>query len=693
MAATELNGSGQPGPLLNRELSWLAFNQRVLSMSGRWDLPVLERLKFLSIWSSNLDEFFQVRVAGLKAEMEDQPNLGGNRSPDGLTAAEQLLAIREAVKSQYRDIAGNYKLVRQELAESGIKIVKWGKLSEVDQKNLMEQFAERVFPVLTPLAVDTGHPFPYISSLSLSIAVLVEDPRSGQTRFARIKVPTELLGRYMRPKPSVLVPLEQVIGNNLDFLFPGMRVLEWAAFRITRDADQPLETREADDLLRAVETQLQQRKFGDVVRLELFHKVSPAIRSILIEELGVSDDEVYHVKGLIDLGSGAGFEVTDRPDLRLDRWSPETPTELGGEDGANDLFAVLRRGEVLLHHPYVSFETSVLELIRQASTDPNVQAIKITLYRTAGDGRIVDALIRAAHEGKQVVVLVELKARFDEEANIAWARRLERAGVHVTYGLVGLKVHAKVLLIIREEADGLRRYCHLGTGNYNAKTARSYTDLGLMTSSPALGHDLSLFFNSLTGFGMAPDYQELLVAPDNLRRELIERIRAEAQHGANGHIIAKMNSLVDPKMIQELYAASQAGVRIELIVRGSCALIPGMEGVSETISVRSVLGRYLEHSRVYFFANGEGEGYPEYLIGSADLMPRNLNRRVEVLLPILDPRLQAEVRAVLDITLAADRMTWELQSDGSWTLVAEEGLCDPQYTLWTTAGARGEVSN
>lgn len=678
-------------PLLNRELSWLAFNKRVLSISGRWELPVLERLKFLSIWSSNLDEFFQVRVAGLKAEVEDSPNLGSKRSPDGLTVTEQLLAIREEVKTQYRAIAANYKLVRQELGEFGIHITKWQKLSERDQKNLTEQFIDRVFPVLTPLAVDPGHPFPYISALSLSIAVLVRDPRTGQDRFARIKIPTELLGRYMRPKPSVLVPLEQVIGNNLDQLFPGMEVVEWAAFRITRDADQPLEDRDAEDLLRAVETQLEQRKFGDVVRLELFHKVSPAIRAILMEELGVSEQEVYHVKGLIDLGSGAGFEITDRPDLRLERWSPEFLPGFGDEDGAADLFSVIRSREVLMHHPYVSFDSSVLELIRQASVDPSVQAIKITLYRTAGDGRIVDALIRAASEGKQVVVLVELKARFDEEANIAWARRLERAGVHVTYGLVGLKVHAKVLLIVRQESGELRRYCHIGSGNYNSKTARSYTDLGLMTCNREVGHDLSMLFNSLTGFGVAPNYQRLLVAPEYLRTELTDRIRNEAEHGSAGHIVAKMNSLVDPEMVRELYAASRAGVRIELIVRGSCALMPGVPGVSETITVRSILGRYLEHSRIYYFANGDGPGQPQFLLGSADLMPRNLNRRVEVLVPIVDPELQEEVREVLDVGLRADRTTWELTSTGEWSAVEDLGACDPQHVLWKAARARVEV--
>lgn len=663
-------------PLLNRHQSWLAFNERVLSLSSDPALPLLERLRFLSIWSTNLDEFFQVRVAGLKSDLDQ----GGAVSADGKSTARQLLEVGEQVRTQYRRIAESYKAIKRELGSEGITISKWSKLSKDEQEYLKREFTERVFPVLTPLAVDPGHPFPYISSLSLSIGVLVLDPRTGRRRFARIKVPTDLLGRYMRiPNRLALIPLEQVIGAHLDQLFPGMEVMEWAAFRITRDADQPIDDREAGDLLEAVETQLARRRFGDVVRLELFHKTSQAIGALLVEELGIAESDVYYVKGLIDLGSGAGFEVVDRPELGLQRWEPKVPTWLRDEDGPRDLFALLRRRDVLVHHPYVSFDASVLELIRQAASDSAVQAIKLTLYRTAGDGRIVDALIRAADSGKQVVVVVELKARFDEERNIEWARRLERSGVHVTYGIVGLKVHGKALLVVRSEIDGLRRYGHIGTGNYNAKTANYYTDFGLLTANPAITNDLSMVFNSLTGFGLPPDYERLIVAPETLRPRLQALIRREATRGSSGRIFAKMNSLVDPAMIEELYAASRAGVQIDLVVRGMCTLVPGLEGVSENIRVRSILGRYLEHSRLYVFGNGTGEGQPLYLMGSADLMPRNLDRRVELLVPVDDPALRAQLDAAISLNLRSDRQTWELTSTGDWDKVVDEGRCNPQH--------------
>jgi len=684
-----------PTPMFNRELSWLAFNRRVMALAADESLPLLERMKFVAIWASNLDEFFQVRVAGLKADLDD----GGRQSPDGLSTTEQLIAVRDEAMSQYREVGAIYKRLRKALGLEGITILKWAKLTQDEQKLLTAEFAERVFPVLTPLAVDPGHPFPYISTLSLSIGVILKDPVTDEEHFARIKVPVELLGRYMQvPGSSTLVPLEQVIGNNIDDLFPGMEVLEWAAFRVTRDAALELEERDATDLMTAVETQLKHRRFGNVVRLELFAKASTHIRELLTEELGISANDVYAARGLIDLASGANITVSDRPDLHYTHTEPAVPAILGGEDGPRDLFAVLRQRDILVHHPYVSFDASVLELLRQASLDPAVQAIKMTLYRTAGDGRVVDALRRAAEAGKQVAVVVELKARFDERNNIEWARTLEQSGVHVTYGLLGLKVHAKTMLIVRQEGETIRRYCHVGTGNYNPKTARHYTDLGLMTANPKMGQDLGLFFNSLTGYAKAPDYEALIVAPHTLRQRLVDLVRHERSHGVNGRIIAKMNSLVDPEMITELYAASQDGVQIDLIVRGMCALVPGLAGVSENIRVRSILGRYLEHPRAYRFSHGatlfqdrpgellaspetDGPESPVILIGSADLMPRNLDRRVEVLAPLLEETLRSEVERVLALNLASDRFTWELDAEGVWNPVTDGGRCDSQTQL------------
>jgi len=681
-------------PLLNRHQSWLAFNERVLALTADPSIPLLERLKFLSIWSSNLDEFFQVRVAGLKADLDE----GGGFSPEGRSTVEQLLSVRAAVAAQYRDAADCYKAVKRELVSEGVAILKWSKLSDQERKQMSEAFMESVFPVLTPLAVDPGHPFPYISSLSLSIGVVVLDPRTSGERFARIKVPTDLLGRYMRAEDGErlgLVPLEQVIGNNLHALFPGMTILEWAAFRITRDADLSIgDGEDGTDLMEVMETQLERRRFGNVVRLELFHKTSAAVSALLIDEIGVAENDVYHVKGLIDMASGAGFEVLDRPDLRDRRQEPVVPALFASEDGPRDLFELVRQHDVLVHHPYVSFDASVLELIRQASTDSEVQAIKLTLYRTAGDGRIVEALIRAADSGKQVAVVVELKARFDEQNNIEWARRLERAGVHVTYGVVGLKVHGKALLVVRNEADGIRRYAHLGTGNYNAKTARTYTDFGLLTCDETITNDLSMLFNSLTGFGVAPEYQRLLVAPERLRSRLLDQIHKQAEQGSHGRIIAKMNSLVDAEVVRELYKASQAGVSIDLIVRGMCTLVPGVPGFSDNIRVRSILGRYLEHSRIYVFGSSDGEGASRgdetgrevlHLIGSADLMTRNLDRRVEILVPVEEESLRRQIDETLDICLRADRLTWTLDHEGDWKQVADTGAVDPHRKLFVLA--------
>lgn len=652
-----------PNRFFNRELSWLDFNERVLALAADASLPLVERFRFCAIWSSNLDEFFQVRVAGLKDEHADG---AGRKSPDGLTTGEQLAAIHHKVSAQYASVRRTFKQLRKSLRDEGRTIVDWDDLAGDHQKTLTAQFHRSVFPVLTPLAVDPGHPFPYISNLSLSLGVLLAEPGSGLRRFARVKLPVELLGRYLLVDDDrYLVPVEQVVAANLGELFPAHEVLEFGLFRVTRDADLSFD-RAGEDLLSAVESELRRRRFGDIVRLEIERGMSAEVTALLMEELDLAPGDIYEIPGLLDLSSAAAVEVADRPDLHFDRWEPMVPTMLGDADGPKNLFSLLSQRDLLVHHPYVSFDQSVLELIRQSSIDASVQAIKLTLYRTSGDGRIVESLIRAAENGKQVVVVVELKARFDEENNIEWARRLERAGVHVTYGLVGLKVHSKVLLVVRHEGDRLRRYCHIGTGNYNSKTARVYSDFGLLTSDDAIGDDLSHLFNSLTGYGMNHNFQKLLVAPHEMRDRFKELVRNEARFGPNGHIIAKMNSLVDTEIIDEFYVASGVGVSIDLIVRGICVLRPGVPGVSDTISVRSLLGRYLEHARVYFFANGGGEGRPLFLIGSADVMPRNLNRRVEVLAPVEAPQAQAELAAALDVNLRDTELAWDLGSDGVW---------------------------
>lgn len=662
----------------NRELSWLDFNRRVLALAEEPNRPLLDRLRFVSIWSQNLDEFFQVRVAGLRRELKDGR---GRRSPDGRTTREQLAVVRERVLNQSATAIHVFEGLRSELFTADVRLEDWQDLDIDEQKQLSEVFDERVFPVLTPLAVDTGHPFPYLSTLSLSLGVLLIDPRTGLRHFARLKVPHDLLGRTLRVgDANRFVPLEQVIAANLAELFPGMQIAGSATFRVTRDADLSLDDFDGD-LITAVEQELQQRRFGSIVRLEVEEGASDEMRRLLVEEMGLSVDDLYETPGPIDLGSLGTPKVSDRPDLVEEAWDPVTPSWLRDEESSPDLFSLMRQRDMLVHHPYVSFESTVLELIRRAASDPAVQAIKMTMYRTSGDSRIVDSLIRAAEAGKQVVVVVELKARFDEEANIAWARRLERAGVHVAYGFPGIKVHSKVLLVVRVENDGVRRYCHLGTGNYNSRTARIYSDVGLLTSNQSIGDDLSRLFNQLTGYAVQTEFEHLIVAPDHMRSRLTELIRNEARHGAQGRIVAKMNSLVDPDLIEELYAASNAGVPIDLIVRGICSLRPGVPGLSENIRVRSILGRYLEHARVYHFGNGIADGHPMYLIGSADLMPRNLNRRVEVLVPIHDLDLQGEVEVLLGVNLADDVLAWELGATGEWNRVLGAGQCDTHRRL------------
>jgi polyphosphate kinase len=665
----------------NRELSWLDFNERVLALAEDERVPLLERAKFLAIFSQNLDEFFQVRVAGLK----DQVAAGvGGSSPDGRTSAQQLLDIRDRLDLLLpRMQAGFLDQVAPALAAAGIRLSSWAELDEDDEKFLVETFEERIFPVLTPLAVDPGHPFPYISNLSLNLAVVARDPEAGVRRFARVKVPSLLPRFVVLPDGERYVPLEQVIAAHLDQLFPGMEIEQHHAFRVTRNTDLTLEEEEADDLLAMVEVELRRRRFGRAVRLEIDAAMSDEVRELLQRELDVGDDDVYVHTAPLDLSGLWGVHALDRPDLKDPPYQRVTPARLSHRDGERaDVFTAIRKGDLLVHHPYESFRTTVEEFVRQASFDPHVLAIKMTLYRTSGDSPIARSLIRAAERGKQVAVIVELKARFDEGANIEWARQLETAGVHVTYGLIGLKVHSKTALVVREESDGLRRYCHIGTGNYNSRTARIYEDLGLLTCDPAIGSDLTQLFNELTGYGRNIDYQRLLVAPRLMRQGLVELVRGEIAAGAGrGRITMKMNSLVDPEMIDELYRASQARVEIDLIVRGICCLTPGVPGLSETIRVRSIVGRYLEHSRIFRFANGGGPGRAVHLIGSADLMPRNLDRRVEVLTPVTDGELQARLDDVLDVERADDVLAWALGPDGRWTRAPQGGAVETHARL------------
>ncbi len=665
----------------NRELSWLDFNERVLALAEDDRVPLLERAKFLAIFAQNLDEFFQVRVAGLK----DQVAAGVTATnPDGRTAAAQLLDIRDLLDDLLPRLQRAFlDKVGPALGEAGIRFSAWYELDEDDEKFLVETFEDRIFPVLTPLAVDPGHPFPYISNLSLNLAVVVRDPELDERRFARVKVP-DLLGRFVvLPDGERFVPLEQVIAAHLGKLFPGMHVEQHHASRVTRNADLTLEEEEAEDLLAAVEIELRRRRFGRAVRLEVEAGMTDEVRELLQRELVLADEDVYVHEGPLDLSGLWAVHALDRPELKDPPYQRVTPPRLAlDEDERADVFGAVRRGDLLIHHPYESFRTSIEQFVRQASGDPDVLAIKMTLYRTSGDSPVVKWLIRAAERGKQVAVIVELKARFDESANIEWARALETAGVHVTYGLIGLKVHSKCLLIVRDEPEGLRRYCHVGTGNYNTRTARIYEDLGLLTCDPAIGADLTQLFNELTGYGRNVTYQRLLVAPRGLRTALVDLIRNEASYGpGRGRITLKMNSLVDTVLIDELYAASQAGVDIDLIVRGICCLMPGVPGLSENIAVRSIVGRYLEHSRIYCFANGDGAGQPRYLIGSADWMPRNLDRRVEVLTPVLDPELKARLREILDVVLTDDVLAWTLGSDGRWTRLPVGGSLETHERL------------
>jgi polyphosphate kinase len=666
-----------PSLYLNRELSWLEFNRRVLYEAQDARTPLLERLKFLAIFSSNLDEFFQVRVAGLKQQLA-----AGivERTADGMTPDAQLRAISAIV----RDLTRQHRQtlmhdVIPALAENGVHLeLRVTDLSPADREHLDRYFHQNVFPVLTPLAVDPGHPFPYISNLSLSLAVVLRGS-DGEERFARVKVP-KILPRWVPlTTPHHFVPLEQVIGANLESLFPGVEILGWYTFRISRNTDLQLDdSDEAEDLLSLIQEEVRNRRFAEVVRIEVHASMPESLRQLLLAEFNEEEDQggapltrddMYEVMGLLDTADLLSLANLDIPALRDPSFHPGTQPRLVG---TRNIFDVIKEGDIFLHHPYDSFATSVERFIQTAADDPDVVAIKLTLYRTGGDSSIARMLAHAAERGKQVAVLIELQARFDEENNIIWAQRLEDVGVHVSYGVAGLKTHAKVCQVVRREGESMRRYVHIGTGNYNPKTARLYTDFGLLSDNPDLGADLTDLFNVLTGFASPLGYRKLIVAPRGMRERFIEMIRREIRHreaGRPARIFAKMNALVDPDIIAALYDASRAGVTIDLIVRGICCLRPGLRGVSENIRVLSIIGRFLEHSRAFYFSN---EGAEDVYIGSADWMPRNLDRRIECVLPIENPTHRQTIRNVLELMWTDNRQAWELKPDGTY-----EQRCPP----------------
>jgi len=650
-------------PYLNRELSWLEFNARVLHEARDERNPLLERAKFLAIFASNLDEFFQVRISGLRQQVQ----AGTTKvSADGRTAAEQLAAARARVLELVADHSAIWAELRGQLAAEGIAVLEYDDVPD-HHARLRERFLDEIFPVLTPLAVDPGHPFPYISTLSLSIAVGLRDPDSGERRFARVKVPA-ILPRLIELDHHRFVLIDQVIEANLDLLFSGMEIHETQLFRVTRNADLAIEEDQAPDLMSAIEEELRRRRFGEAVRLEVERSMPATTRTLLLKGIGLIEEDCYDVSGVLDLTALSQLAAIDRPDLKDAPWTPVTPARLQppDDDEPADVFAAVRTADVFVHHPYESFAASTERFIAQAADDPEVLTIKMTLYRTSGDSPIVQSLIRAAERGKQVVVLVEIKARFDEEANIVWARKLEQAGAHVVYGLVGLKTHSKLSLVVRREGSFLRRYVHIGTGNYNPKTARLYVDIGLLSCREELGADVTDLFNVLTGLSRQRTFRRLLVAPHTLRTrflELVEREIGRALAGEPARIVIKCNAIVDPACIEAIYRAGQAGVEIDLIVRSTCSLLPGVEGVSDRIRVRSIVGEYLEHSRIWGFANG---GLQEWYIGSADLMERNLDRRVEAVAPVEDPVARARIEEIVEVMLADDRHSWQLGSDAAW---------------------------
>ena len=687
---------------IDRELTWLDFNERVLEQAEDHTLPLLERAWFLAIFSSNLDEFYMVRVAGLMRRIKAgitpvrASGLDANQVLAQVTSRAKELTARQAALFQ--------EDIRPALAERNVDILGWDELNSDQQERLTRYFRHQIYPVLTPLAVDPSHPFPYISGLSLNLAVILRNPRSGKEHFARIKVPDSLPrlvqvpGRELdaadKAAGCAVIPIEIVVGQHLDHLFPGMDILEHHLFRVTRNEDLEVEEDDAENLLKAMEKELERRRFGDCVRLEVEDTISSFTRRYLVRALGLKTDDVFELPAPLDLTCLNQLHDLDIPDLKYPRFVPVTAAGLAAYESSSapDVFAAMREHDVLLHHPYDSFSTSVQEFVAQAAADPKVLAIKQTLYRTSGDSPIVDALIEAAEAGKQVVAIVEIKARFDEEANISWARKLERAGVHVVYGMVGLKTHCKLLLVVRQESDGLRRYCHVGTGNYHPKTARGYEDLGLLTCDRDVAQDLTTLFNQLSGYAPRARFRRLLVAPRGLRDGLVERIEQEITNhraGLPAWIRIKVNSIVDETVIDALYRASRAGVPVDIVVRGICGLRAGVEGLSENIRVRSILGRFLEHSRIYAFAGG---GQTELFIGSADLMHRNLDRRVEALVRITDPAMVEDLEWLVTHCASDDVSSWHLQPDGSWErhLVDAEGnrLEDIQTSLMARARSR-----
>ena len=671
----------------DRELSWLKFNQRVLECAENEDMPLLERANFAAIFASNLDEFFMVRVAGLKRRIDSGIAVP---SAAGLSPRQQLRAISETAH-RLQDEHAHYTIdtILPELEKERIVLLTWDKLTSSEQERLSRYYRQQVVPVLTPLAVDPAHPFPYISGGSINLAVIVENPASGKSHFARVKIPgnlprlvpvDDMTDEESKDERYGFIAMEKLIAAHLESLFPGMIIKEARSFRVTRNEDIDVEEDDAENLLNAMEKELLRRRFGPPIRLEITDTTSPFLSQLLADQLGVSQDEVYRLPSPLDLTVLFELGSVDRPDLKNRPFVPTTNRQIAEVESsrAQDIFAAIRERDILLHHPYDSFSTSVQAFLAQAAADPKVLAIKQTLYRTSSNSPIIDALIDAAHAGKQVLALVEIKARFDEDANIAWARKLERAGVHVVYGIVGLKTHCKLIEVVRQEADGLRRYCHVGTGNYNPKTARLYTDLGLLTCDPVVGQDLTRLFNQLSGYAPKSSFHRLLVAPRTVRTGLIQRIRREedaARAGKEAWIKIKVNSIVDEKTIDALYRASQAGVKIDIVERGICALKPGVPGLSENIRVRSILGRFLEHSRIYAFCNADGpqigEGPasgPEVYIGSADLMHRNLDRRVEALVRVTAPEQVDGLIKYVDLQMADSTMSWHMQPDGTYVL-------------------------
>ena len=671
----------------DRELSWLTYNQRVLECAENEDMPLLERANFAAIFASNLDEFFMVRVAGLKRRIDSGIAVP---SAAGLSPRQQLRAISETAH-RLQDEHAHYTIdtILPELEKERIVLLTWDKLTSSEQERLSRYYRQQVFPVLTPLAVDPAHPFPYISGGSINLAVIVENPAAGKSHFARVKIPgnlprlvpvDDMTDEESKDERYGFIAMEKLIAAHLESLFPGMIIKEARSFRVTRNEDIDVEEDDAENLLNAMEKELLRRRFGPPIRLEITDTTSPFLSQLLADQLGVSQDEVYRLPSPLDLTVLFELGSVDRPDLKNRPFVPTTNRQIAEVESsrAQDIFAAIRERDILLHHPYDSFSTSVQAFLAQAAADPKVLAIKQTLYRTSSNSPIIDALIDAAHAGKQVLALVEIKARFDEDANIAWARKLERAGVHEVYGIVGLKTHCKLIEVVRQEADGLRRYCHVGTGNYNPKTARLYTDLGLLTCDPVGGQDLTRLFNQLSGYAPKSSFHRLLVAPRTVRTGLIQRIRREedaARAGKEAWIKIKVNSIVDEKTIDALYRASQAGVKIDIVERGICALKPGVPGLSENIRVRSILGRFLEHSRIYAFCNADGpqigEGPasgPEVYIGSADLMHRNLDPRVEPLVRFTDPEQNDEHIKYVDLQMADSTMSWHMQPDGTYVL-------------------------